>query len=125
MAGRNEGIINRGRFRAGQVVVGRGARLTMGSPDPGASAEKEQLAVAIDGFLKALEAHATKLDELEELVQVVGQLAEEAEKEQPNKLTLKGLLSSIKSTVVSVAEMAPALTTLTNSVLVLMGQPRP
>ncbi|NMO13958.1 hypothetical protein HPC49_08870 [Pyxidicoccus fallax] len=121
MGGRNEGIINRGQFRAGSVVVGRGAMHVVGAP-PGSPPEQAQVIAAINDFLKTLEAHAEKLGALDELTETVQQLAEEAKKERPSRPTLKGLLAGIKDSVISVAEMAPAVTTLVGAVTALMGR---
>jgi translation initiation factor 2B subunit (eIF-2B alpha/beta/delta family) len=121
MGRRNEGIIQSGgHFRAGSVAVGRGATQIVGAP-AGSAQEKDQAAAAINDFLKALEVHAAKLKELDELTQTVQQLAEEVRKERPNKLTLKALLEGIKGVVLPVSEMVPAFTTLTRAVMSLLG----
>lgn len=121
MGGRNEGIINRGRFRAGTVVVGRDAIHVVGVP-AGSPPEQAQVVAASKDFLKTLEAHAAKLGELDELKETVHQLAEEAKKERPSRPTLKGLLAGIKDSVTSVSEMVPAVNTLAGAVTALMSR---
>ncbi|WP_375769384.1 hypothetical protein NR798_00460 [Archangium gephyra] len=124
----NEGIqVSGGSFSAGQVVVGRGsAGFQISRPAAEALHEsgRDEVASRLEAFMRALEAHAAKLESLEEVVDAVQQVAAEAGKERPNRLTLKAMLESIKKVVDSVAEVAPAFAALSTSVMALVGVPR-
>lgn len=127
MNGYNEGInISGGSLSAGQIVVGRGARSiqnTYNLADQLGKSGKSEVAEAITALLKALEANSNKIDNQEEVTQAVQEVAEEVQKENPNKFTLKGLLSSLKESLGSVAEIAEKVTVLQKAIALMMGLP--
>lgn len=127
MSGHNEGInISGGSLNAGQIAVGRGAQAiqnTYNLANQLEEAGKSEVAQAITELLKALEANSNKVADKEEVTQAVQQVAEEVQKEKPNKFTLKGLLSSLKESLGSVAEIAGQVTVLQKAIALMMGLP--
>ncbi|NBD35802.1 MAG: hypothetical protein GVY30_07360 [Chloroflexi bacterium] len=107
---RNEGIIvNGGTFQADQVSVGKHSQVyqtlykTVNDLE---TSDKHEVAQAIAELAKAIEAHKERLEASDELMEVVKQIAEESQKDNPNKLTLKGLLKTIKEVVSPIAEIS-------------------
>lgn len=127
MSQSNEGIqITGGSFNANQVAVGRGAKAIQNTYNLANQLEesgKGEVAQAITELLKALEAHSDQVADKEEVTQAVEQVAEEVQKEKPNKFTLKGLLSSLKESLGSVVEIAEKVTVLQKVVAVMLGLP--
>jgi DNA-binding transcriptional regulator GbsR (MarR family) len=128
MSGHNEGInISGGDVRIdGQVAVGRGAQAiqnTYNIADQLQASGKDEIAQAITDLLKTLEAHSDKVSDKEEVAEAVQQIAEETQKEKPNKLAVKGLLASLKESLGSVVEIAEKITVLQKVIGVMMGIP--
>ena len=127
MSVHNEGInISGGSLNAGQIAVGRGAQAiqnTYNLANQLEEAGKSGVAQAITELLKALEANSNKVADQEEVTQAVQQVAEEVQKEKPNKFTLKGLLSSLKESLGSVAEIAGQVTILQKAIALMLGLP--
>jgi translation initiation factor 2B subunit (eIF-2B alpha/beta/delta family) len=127
MSGHNEGInISGGSLSAGNIAVGRGAQAiqnTYNLANQLEEAGKSGVAQAITELLKALEANSNQVADQEEVTQAVRQVAEEVQKEKPNKVTLKGLLSSLKESLGSVAEIAVHVTILQKAIALMMGLP--
>ena len=127
MSGHNEGInVSGGYINAGQIAVGRAAQAiqnTYNLANQLGESEKSEVTQAITELLKALEANSNKITDKEEVTQAVQQVAEEVQKEKPNKFTLKGLLSSLKESLGSIAEIAEKLTTLQKAIALMMGLP--
>jgi translation initiation factor 2B subunit (eIF-2B alpha/beta/delta family) len=124
----NQGIIvnNDGTFNANQVKVGQGAQAiqnTYNLANQLQSLGKDDVAQAITGLLKSLENPAVEGAVKEQAAQEIQAVAEEAQKEKPNKFTLKGLLTSLKESVGSVAEIAEKLTVLQKAIALMMGIP--
>jgi translation initiation factor 2B subunit (eIF-2B alpha/beta/delta family) len=124
----NQGIIvnNDGTFNANQVAVGQGAQAiqnTYNLANQLQSLGKDDVAQAITGLLKSLENPAVEGAVKEQAAQEIQAVAEEAQKEKPNKFTLKGLLTSLKESVGSVAEIAEKLTVLQKAIALMMGIP--
>jgi uncharacterized coiled-coil DUF342 family protein len=121
----NEGIIvSGGSFSAGQVAVGKGAQAiqtTYNLANEFQSEGKEDLAKAITDLLTSLETHQLQIANYDEVSQVVQQIAEEVKKEQPSKLTLKGLLNAVKESVSSVVEIAEKVGLLQKAIAVITG----
>jgi uncharacterized protein YqeY len=121
----NEGIIvSGGSFSAGQVAVGKGAQAiqtTYNLANEFQSEGKEDLAEAITDLLTSLETHQLQIANYDEVSQVVQQIAEEVKKEQPSKLTLKGLLNAVKESVSSVVEIAEKVGLLQKAIAVITG----
>lgn len=128
MSGHNEGInvSDGGSLSAGQIAVGRNAQAiqnTYNLANQLQESGKSEVAQAITELLKALEVHNDKVSDKEEVTQAVQQVAEEVQKEKPNKFTLKGLLSSLKESLGSVVEIAEKVTVLQKVVALMMGLP--
>lgn len=127
MSGRNEGInVSGGSLNAGQIAVGRGAQAvqkTYNLANHLGETGQLEVAEAIAELLKTLEANSNKIIDQEEVTQAVQQIAEEAQKEKPNKFTLKGLLSTLRESVGSVAEIAEKVAILQKAIALMMGLP--
>ncbi len=123
----NQGIkINGGVFNNNQIVAGENAQAIQNIYNSASQLQasgKEDVAKAITELLKALEAHSDKISDKGEVTQAVQQVAEEAQKEKPNKFTLKGLISSLKESLGSVVEIAEKVTVLQKVITVMMGLP--
>lgn len=128
MVEHNEGIIvTGGSFNAGQVSVGRNSQavqITYAIADELKQAGKDEMAAALTGFMQALEQHAAKIREIEEIAGAVKQIAEESKKEKPSKLTIKGLLEGLKGVVTPVAELAKPFLTLYGAAATMLGLPK-
>lgn len=127
MSERNEGIIiHGGKFRADQVSVGKNSQAYQNiyrSVTDLESSGKNEVAQAIAELVEAIETHKEKLQELDELMEVVKQIAEESCKDNPNKLTLKGLLNTVKDVVTPVAEISAKIFTLQQILSKIIGSP--
>lgn len=125
MSQNNEGVIvSGGAFNAGQVAVGKGAQAiqtTYNLANEFQSEGKEDLAKAITELLTSLEAHRPQIADYDEVSQAVQQVAEEVKKEQPSKLTLKGLLNAVKESVGSVVEIVEKVGLLQKAIAVVTG----
>lgn len=129
MSQNNEGIIvSDSTFSAGQVTVGKGAQAiqtTYNLASELQSEGKEDLAKAITELLTSLEAHRPQISDYDEVSQTVQHIAEEAKKEQPSRLTLKGLLSAVKGSVGSIVEIVEKVGLLQKAIAVVIGLPLP
>ena len=127
MSGHNEGInISGGSLSAGQIVVGRGAQAlqnTYNLANQLGESGKNEVAQAITDLMKALEANSDQVVDKEEVTQAVQQVAEEVQKEKPNKFTLKGLLHSLKESLGSISEIAEKVAVLQKAIALMMGLP--
>jgi predicted glycosyltransferase len=104
---RNEGIIQKGgTMNVGAQAVGRGAQAVHYAEK---SAALEEVRGRLDQVLKALEEHGHAIANREEVAQATQLVKEEVSKEQPNKLTVRGLLTSIAESVQSVTSIAIAV----------------
>jgi len=104
---RNEGIIQKGgTMNVGAQAVGRGAQAVNYAEK---NAALEEVRARLDQVLKALEEHGNAIANREEIVQATQVVKEEVSKEQPNKLTIRGLLSGIAESVQSVTSIATAV----------------
>lgn len=109
---RNEGIIQHGgSFQAGQLAVGRGARVRVVAtgPDP-------ELADRLEAFRRLLAEHATALDGPAEVRSTTEVLQQELAKPTPNRTTVRGLLAGLVEAVSSVAPLVTAAQALTTSI---------
>lgn len=127
MSQNNEGIIvSDSTFSAKQVAVGKGAQViqtTYNLASEFQSEGKENLAKALTELLASLETHRNQIADYDEVSQTVQQIAEEAKKEQPSKLTLKGLLNVVKESVGSVLEVVEKVGLLQKAIAVVTGLP--
>ncbi|MBD3885614.1 GatB/YqeY domain-containing protein [Phormidium tenue FACHB-886] len=125
MSQNNEGVVvSGGTFNAGQVTVGKGAQAiqtTYNLANEFQSEGKEDLAKAITELLTSLESHRPQIADYDEVSQAVQQIAEEVKKEQPSKLTLKGLLNAVKESVSSVVEIVEKIGLLQKAIAVVTG----
>jgi translation initiation factor 2B subunit (eIF-2B alpha/beta/delta family) len=123
----SEGInISGGLFHADQVAVGQGAQAIQNTYNIASQLKaggKEEVAQAITELLKALEANSNRISDKEEIAQAVQQVAEETQKEKPNKLTLKGLLGGLKESIGSVTEITEKIAALKKAIALMMGLP--
>jgi uncharacterized radical SAM superfamily protein len=123
----NEGIvISGGSFNAGQVAVGRNSQAIQHTYDLTnrlVEAGKGEVAQAIHELLEAIETRSCQVLVADEAVQTVQQIAEEVQKEKPNKFTIKGMLTSLKETLGSVADIADKLHILQQAIALMMGLP--
>ncbi|NEZ64599.1 hypothetical protein D0962_17695 [Leptolyngbyaceae cyanobacterium CCMR0082] len=127
MVEHNEGInMSGGSLSAGQIAVGRGAKAIQNTYNLASQLEESgssEVAQAITELLKVLEANSSQIANKEEVNQVVQQVAEEVQKEEPNKFTLKGLLSSLKESLGSIVEIAEKVTILQKAIACMIGLP--
>jgi translation initiation factor 2B subunit (eIF-2B alpha/beta/delta family) len=125
MSRHNEGInISGGTLNAEQIAVGRGSQTSQNTYNLAnqlGESGKSEVAQAITELLKALEINSDKIMDKEEVTQSIQQVAEEVQKEKPNKFTLKGLLSTLKESLGSVAEIAEKVTILQKAIALMMG----
>jgi translation initiation factor 2B subunit (eIF-2B alpha/beta/delta family) len=125
MSQSNEGIVvTGGTFNADQVAVGRGAQAIQTTYNMASELQTEgkaDLAEAITDLLKALEAHKSEISDYDEVTQAVQKVVEETKKEQPSKLTLKGLLGAVKESVSSVVEIVEKVGLLQKAISVITG----
>ncbi|HSM84342.1 MAG TPA: hypothetical protein VLS96_21815 [Nodosilinea sp.] len=122
----NEGInISGGSINASQIVVGRDARSTQTTYNITGQqhAIANEVAAAIADLLAAVEDHSDKISNKEEAVQVIQRVAEESQKENPDKFTLKGLLSALKESLGSVVEIGEKGNLLQKVIAAMMGLP--
>ena len=118
--------ISGGLFHADQVAVGQGAQAIQNIYNIASQLKaggKEEVAQAITELLKALEANSNRISDKEEIAQTVQQVAEEAQKEKPNKLTLKGLLGGLKDSIGFVTEITEKIAVLKKAIALMMGLP--
>lgn len=125
MAEHNEGIIiTGGSFTAEQVATGQNAqaiKTVYTIADELRNTNKEQVAVALEDLLKAIQAHSDSITDEPEVVQAVQQIAEEVKKEKPSKLTLKSLLDGIKQVVEPLTDVVQKVVTLRGAIALLLG----
>lgn len=123
----NEGInVSGGVFNANQVAVGQAAQAIQNTYNIASQLQasgKIEVAQAITELLKALEARKDEISDKEEVTQAVQKIGEETQKEKPNKIALKGLLTSLKESLGSVAEVAEKVTVLQKAIALMMGFP--
>lgn len=118
---KNEGVIQHGgSINAGNLAVGRGATATQyqsASSDAGLAAVQAQL----DKVLELLATKSHEIPDHEDVVQSAQSLKQELDKDKPNKLTLKSLLSGIADSVKSVTTVATAVEALRTAITALFG----
>lgn len=121
----NKGIsISGGSFEANQVSVGSNASSVQNvnySGNQVNNSEKEKVDEAMSELLKVIELHRGGILNEEGVLQEVKLLKEETQKESPNKFTLKGLLTSLKESLGSVAEISEKIVTLQKAVALMIG----
>lgn len=119
-------VSDNGKLDVNQVAVGQGAQAIQNIYNSASKLQasgKEEIAQAITELLEALETHKHDISDEEEVTQAVQQVVEETQKENPNKLTLKRLLSSLKESLGSVVEVAEKITALQKAIALMMGLP--
>ena len=123
----NEGIIvSGGTIHGKQITVGRGAQAiqtTYCFANDLREDGKEQLADALTELLSSIEAHKAQIADYDEVLNAVQQIAHEAKKNEPSKLTLKGLLGAVKESVSSIADIVEKIGALRKAVTLTMGIP--
>lgn len=124
----NEGIYisGQGKLEADQIAVGRKSqaiKVVYGATSDLQASGKAQVAQAIEDLLKGLEAQSGKVPDEQEVIEAIQQIAEEAKKEKPSKLTLKGLLNGIKDVVDPIAELLPKVVALRTAIAAMLGLP--
>jgi uncharacterized protein YqeY len=120
MASENKGIIvTGGIFNADQVTVGENSTAYKSISTSAAALSqsgREDIAQALEQLVKVLKAYSGEIPSEEEVVAGVQQVAEEINKEKPNKLTLNSLLDGIKNVVDPIAEIAQKVTVLKSAI---------
>lgn len=123
----NEGIIvSGGTFTGEQVAVGKASqaiKTTYNLANEFEAEGKESLAKALADLLTSIEVHRLQLADYDEVSQAVQQIAEEAKKENPSKLTLKGLLNAVKESVSSVVDIVEKVGLLRKAIGLATGIP--
>ncbi len=128
MTERNEGIsISGGDVRIdGQVAVGRGARAIMNTYDISdrlRTSGDTAVAQALTDLLEALEIHRNSISGKAEVAETIQQIAEETQKEKPNKITVQGLLAGLTQSLGSVVEIAEKISVLKKVIGLMIGFP--
>ncbi|MDJ1185927.1 DUF5955 family protein [Roseofilum casamattae] len=125
MSNKNQGIqMNGGTINAEQLAVGDKAQATKTTytvAEGHQSDKQNDLANAIAELLQSLESHRTEITNFAEVSQAVNAVAEEVQKETPNKITLKGLLVGVKESVGSLAEIVQKIGVLQKAITTVTG----
>ena len=104
----NEGVqMSGGRIDAGAFAVGRGATASTGgapADDPG----RQEIARLLAELLRQLDAAGPRLRDEAEVRESTQVVADELDKERPNKTTVTGVLTGIAGAVASVTGLATA-----------------
>jgi hypothetical protein len=104
----NEGIVQSGgSIVAGNLAVGRGA---VARGDVRAPAQETDIAEALRALRDAVAQHGAGLADPSVVASTVDELQEEAEKEQPDRFRLRGLLELLSEAGQSVGGIAAAVT---------------
>ncbi|MCU0567413.1 MAG: hypothetical protein MUF49_12540 [Oculatellaceae cyanobacterium Prado106] len=123
----NEGIqVSGGVFHANQVAVGTGATAVQNIQTIAQQLQESgqgEVAAALTQLLAAIETQGILPAAKTEATEAVQAVAEEVQKETPNKFTLKGLLTTLKESLGSVAEIAEKITVLQKAICLMMGLP--
>ncbi|NEO57044.1 MAG: hypothetical protein F6K54_30635 [Okeania sp. SIO3B5] len=122
----NQGIVvSGGSFSAEMAVAGKNSKAIQIKKIAGElqASGKEEVAKLITELLESIEVHSSKVENKEEVVEAVQEVAKEVNKEKPNKLTLKSLLTGIKDAVGSVAEIAGKAVLLQKAIALMTGMP--
>jgi hypothetical protein len=110
--GKNEGvIITGGTLSAGNLAVGRHARITaIGAPASAALREngRDVVADALETFLRELAEHSREVPDGDAVVESTEAVSKELAKDKPNRLTVKGLLAAITGAVSGVTPLLTA-----------------
>lgn len=110
-ARRNEGIVNRGTITGHAIAVGRGAQATA-TVDANAEVLRDaghaDVAARLDELNQQIVSHADAIADFDEVVDVLRTVAEELTTEKPNRLTIRGLLDGVASSLRSVGGVAQA-----------------
>lgn len=108
----NEGLIQSGgSIQAGAMAVGRGAAAhNMSSTVSDALREsgRDPIADRLDELLRALRDHGAELPDPDGVRGSAGAVVDELAKDEPNKITVLGILSGIRDAVGSVSGIAAA-----------------
>lgn len=122
----NQGIVvSGGSFSAEMAVAGKNSKAIQIKKiaDELQASGKEEVAKLITELLESIEVHSSKVENKEEVVEAVQEVAKEVNKEKPNKLTLKGLLTGVKDAVGSVTEIAEKTVLLQKAIALMTGMP--
>lgn len=99
----------------GSVAIGRQARAISRIAVPLRHLEQhgeDEIAKRLIDLQQAIAEHEDRLQDVDEVVTAVDTLARELAKQPPSRLTLKGILGAISSSVQSVAQIATAVDSL-------------
>jgi len=119
----NQGIqVSGGSFNADNVAAGPRAQAHKTSyGDTWSELEKRQeIQKKLAELEKALDAHASSLQNAEEIRSSTTVIADELRKKQPNKLTVSAILNGIADSVKSITGIALAVEALKNAVTTLI-----
>jgi hypothetical protein len=112
--GDNEGIVmHGGSLQAGNLAVGRGARIR-GDGSVGTAAQ------CLEQFRQELERHADAVPDAAAVRTATTALEEEMQAEDPNPVTVRGLLTTIGDAVKTVTPLVAAAAALKVAILALL-----
>jgi hypothetical protein len=121
---RNEGIyITGGSLQADQVAVGRNAQATKILSTADETLERKGLTEIrdrLDELLKAITVHTDDLNNPDEVLDSTEIVAKELAKDEPNKLTIMGVLNGVAACVKPVASIATAAEALGKAVMLFL-----
>ena len=124
---RNEGIVvSGGSISSNQLAVGRNAQAVQNTYNLAGRLENDgegEVARAITELVNALESSDAAMSFKEEAIEITQEVTKEVSKENPNKFTLKGMLSSIKEVVSPTAELVEKVAVLQKAIALMMGFP--
>ena len=112
-----------GSLQADQLAVGRRAQAIKTVNTANETLEQKGLTEVrdrLDELLNAVNAHAGSLDNPNEVLDSTEVVAKELAKDEPNKLTITGVLNGIADSVKSVASVATAADALGKAVLLFL-----
>jgi hypothetical protein len=121
--GKNEGVVvTGGALSAGNLAVGHNARITaIGAPAAEALPEngRDTVVEALEAFLRELAEHARELPERDAVIESTEAVSKELAKDEPNRLTVRGLLAAITEAVSTVTPLLTAAHALQAAVVAL------
>jgi hypothetical protein len=117
---RNEGVVvSGGTINATNMVVGRDTQVNYSEGSGGAQVADIQK--QLDALQKLLATHAAQIADHEDVAQAAQTVHEEIQKDKPNRLTLRSLLSGMAESVKSVSAAATAVEAIKVAVVALFG----
>jgi hypothetical protein len=120
----NEGIIiSGGTVQVGAMAAGRNARAVNNVESASAALAtrgQAELAEKLDELLQVIRKHEAELPDRDEALELTGRVAEELEREQPDKPTVESFLARLAASAGSATTIVNAVTTLSHAVIALI-----